>query len=265
MAGMNEQERKALEDFVAREIGAAAAFVKHEEAEFIEHNSWKNVTGHCLIEAARACVFGDLLGFDHELKKDFALAALLHDGHKKQEIEAIQEEMRRGGSGRAASMSATDVYLKELSAKSVPQRVIQFIGFAGGMPEALFAAKDILDQGTATSEGLAALLIHYIDAYTRNDEWTEQAAENQNDLDRRAEKNKKNQNYTKINDEITDILRSHPFFSGRNGFEAMVVIGREIEKKLSPLISMRLGVPIEPVKIPETIDGLLRTQTTVLA
>ncbi len=262
---MNEDERRRLERFLADEIGVTSRFIHREEAEFGEKDNWKNVRGHCLIEAARVSIFADILGFDRELTQDVALAALLHDGHKQQEIEAIQEDMRRGGSGRAGSLAATHIYLERLAVEGVRERVIRLIGFAGGMPEALLAARHILDQHALTNDDLAALLIHYTDAYTRNDLWTEPASGDLNDLDRRAEKNKNNSNYQKINDEIKGMLSNNPTFRGLTGFEAMVVLGREIEKKLSPFLSMRIGGIIEPVKIPETIDKLLRERVTLLA
>lgn len=261
---MEMDERKKMEEFVAREIGEAARFVRAEEG-FIEEANWENVTGHCLIEAARACILADLLGLDAELKKDLVLAALLHDGHKRQEIEAIQEEMKRGGSGRAASLAVTQKYLEELAAKGVPKRVIELISFAGGMPEALFAVKNILDKAVTSDDDLAALIVNYADAYTRNDDWAEPATPNLNDLDRRAEKNKNNPNYAKINEEVADILRGHLFFGGLNNFEAMVTLGREIEKTVSRFIKAKSGREIEPLKIPETVDGLIREKITTAA
>ncbi|MDP2598524.1 MAG: hypothetical protein Q8P49_01700, partial [Candidatus Liptonbacteria bacterium] len=96
MGTSSEGQRKQLERFVASQTGVSPEL---EEKEFFEKGNWENVTGHCLLEAARACVFADLLGFDADLKKDLAIAALLHDGYKRREIIAIQEEVKSGGSG----------------------------------------------------------------------------------------------------------------------------------------------------------------------
>ena len=41
--------------------------------------SWRNVSEHCLVEAARAEVFADKLGFSEDFKKDLVTAALAHD------------------------------------------------------------------------------------------------------------------------------------------------------------------------------------------
>ncbi len=256
---MDTNERKIIEVFVGREIGAMPKLSELEGAEFLEKENWENVTGHCLIEAARACVFADLLGFSTQLKKDLALAALLHDGHKKLEIEAIQEEIKNGGSGRAASLAVTKKYLEELATKGVPKRTIELIGFAGGMPEVLFAAKEILDHASLAEDDVAALVMHYVDAYTKNDEWVESSSGNLNDVDRRAKKNKDNPNYKKIGEEIDRILRGQPFFSGMDSFEAMALLSHKIEEKFSELIVQKNGMHIRPFDLPQEIDKILKT------
>src|SRR5579872_3195062 len=98
--------RKQLERFIADETGIASGVVAKEEVAFLKEENWDNVTDHCLMEAARACLFADILGFDPALKKDLALAALLHDGHKRREVEAIRSAIRNGSSGREASNRA---------------------------------------------------------------------------------------------------------------------------------------------------------------
>lgn len=256
---MDASERKKIEEFVARGVKDTAEFIKIEQENFGERGVWGNVTGHCLIEAARVSVFADILGFSAELKKDAMSAALLHDGHKRQEIAAIQEEMSNGGSGRNASMAATKKYLEDLAEKGVSKRVIRFIGFAGGMPEALFAVKDILNSESPRDEDVAAIIINYIDAYTRNDEWAEPAVQGTNDVDRRVEKNKNNPNYKKIGEEISRILQSVPFFSGMDSFEAMAAISHDVGKKLSELIIQKSGVQIASLNLPEEVDKILRT------
>src|SRR5438105_635719 len=107
-------ERQHIERFVTTIAGISPELV---EKEFAQRGNWTNVSGHSLIEAARVCVLGDLLQFDAELKKDLALAALLHDGNKKTEIEAIQQEIKAGGSGRGASLGAAREYMEELAGK----------------------------------------------------------------------------------------------------------------------------------------------------
>lgn len=256
---MDTNERKRIEEFIGREIGVMPSLPERDGGKFAGKDNWENVTGHCLIEAARACVFADLFGFNAQLKKDLVLAALLHDGHKKLEIEAIQKEIKNGGSGRSASLAVTKKYLEELVAKRVSKRTVGLIGFAGGMPEVLFAAKEILDHAPLTDDDLAALVVYYIDAYTRNDEWAEPSSEGENDVDRRAKKNRNNPNYKKIGEEIDQILGPHPFFSGMDSFAAMAMLSHKTEEKLSELIAERSGRQIRPLDIPRKIDKILKT------
>ena len=103
------------------------------------------------------------------------------------------------------------------------------------------------------------MVAHYVDDYTQNDEWVMSAGmvENSkivNDVDRRAEKNKNNPNYEKIDKEVVDILKKYDFFFGMTSFEAMAMISHEIEKRFAVLISRKAGTQIDSLDIPEFID-----------
>ena len=50
---------------------------------------WGDVTQHCLVEAAASRVLSDTLGLSPKDKEKFFKAALVHDAHKRPEIEAI--------------------------------------------------------------------------------------------------------------------------------------------------------------------------------
>lgn len=229
----------------------------------LRQGNWENVTDHCVMEAARARVFADLLGLDAPLKKDLMRAALLHDGHKRREVEAIQQALREGGSGYRASTRVTAAYLQELKGKNIPDRIIHLIDFAGGMPETVLSVKAILDKAHRSSDDLAALAMHYIDAYTRGSMWVERAevaagGRSVNDLDRRIERNRNNPDYWKIAEEIAGIFRDNPFFSRRTVFEAMVAVDHDIERLLAPRLSAGAGKPVDPLQIPEFIDGTIK-------
>ena len=256
---MNPSEkakREHLEKFIRTSAGVTTKTLEEE-------HQWQSVTGHCLIEAARMCVFADMLEFGEKLKKDAVLAALLHDGHKKEEIEAIHAALKNGESGLDASNSVTKKYLEELRSKKVPERTIYFIGMVGGMPEALIEIKKILDAERRNDEAVAALAGHYVDDYTRGDEWAlpaERRGEHMiNDVDRRVEKNQNNPNYDKIDAEAKEMLRANPFFSGKTSFEAMAVVSHKIEKTFAHLLGARDGTRIDPLDIPEIIDQKIKS------
>lgn len=50
---------------------------------------WGDVAQHCLVEAAASLVLSDTLGLSPTDKENFFKAALVHDAHKRPEIEAI--------------------------------------------------------------------------------------------------------------------------------------------------------------------------------
>ena len=104
---------------------------------------------------------------------------------------------------------------------------------------------------------------HYIDDYTFNDVWARDAAGGLNDVDRRSEKNRNNPNYQKINDDITEILRPTPSFSGMDGFSAMAAVSHAVEKKLSELIAQRSDRRIEFLDLPAAIDAEVRRRITL--
>ncbi len=251
-------KKKSLENFIASAVGLLPDFSKNK-------NEWQTTADHCLIEAARACVFADMLGFDAELKKNLASAALFHDGNKPLEIKAIQEAIKDGKPNRAASNVATRKYLEELREKGVSSRVIRFISLIGGAPEVLFEIKKILEKKIPSTEEIAALVAHYIDDYTIGGEWVEPMARVSgatfiNDVDRRMERNKNNPNYKKIDIEDSLVLRGSPIFYGMSSFEAMAAVSHEIEKKLSLFIKTKSGIQVDPFSIPEMIDGKIKEE-----
>lgn len=260
MGKISESEINQIKNFINRETYNVSRLVKAKEIGFSGESNWGGVKGHCLIEAARVCILADLLGLGNETKKKLVLAALLHDGHKKEEIEAIQEEIKNGGSGRVASILATERYLIRLSKNGVPKEVISLIGFAGGMPEVVFAVEKIINKENITNSDLAKIVLHYVDAYTRNDEWVEPAEAGINDIDRRAEKNRQNHNYQKITDEISAIFASRDFFPKLDSLAVMALVNHMIEEKISRLISERNGVDVGALFIPEEIDRRLKAQ-----
>jgi hypothetical protein len=255
----------ALQSYVASAISSPEAI--HEAVSYISAHNWDNVSRHCLLEAARACIFADLLRFDVRLKRDLVFASLLHDGHKQREIEAMREEIAHGGSGQSASNKAVEAYLDELRSRGVARRTVEFIGLIGGLPEVLARVMAIAEKVNQNDEEVAALVAHYIDSYTRNDEWV-QAAQSEagvriNDLDRRMRNNRRNSNYQKGNEEVRQELLRHPLFSGMDCFGAMAYVGHRIEERFSALIAARSSRVIAPLDLPEVIDISVRAEVGV--
>ena len=251
---LDEARRKRLEKYVAYALGVLPA-LSHSKT------GWGDLYNHCLIEAARARAFADVLGFDKGLTKDLILASLFHDGNKRLEIAAIQEAATSGESTRNASNTVTKRYLEELAEKGISRRVIRFISLVGGAPNVLLEITKILEKKSLSAEEVATLVAHYIDDYTTGGEWATPAAHMPdgtfiNDIDRRMEKNRNNPNYKEIDAEDLRTLQDLQIFSGKSSFETMAVVSHEVEKKLVSLVRSWTG--ISHFRIPEIIDDRIR-------
>lgn len=221
--------------------------------------SWKNVSEHCFMEAARVEVFVEKLHFSESDKNNLILAAALHDFYKKFEIEAIKKEIESGGSGIKAYAEVSDKTINLLKENKIKEEIIKIISLVGGHHKVLFEIKKILDKKILTDAEIAVLVMHYIDDYTIGGEWVKPAEKTQNgtiinDIDRKMERNFNNPNYQKMNDEAIIFYKGHSFFEGKTTFEAMADISHLIEKRLSELIKERNKEIIESAELPEIID-----------
>ena len=232
--------------------------------EFLDTDLWENVVVHCMMEAARGFFFSDILGFDPGLKKDLVMGLVLHDGFKRREITAIQDELAHGGTGLSASIAVTRDYISRLRACGVPERSLLFINSIGGKPDVLVGIKKILDKASLTDDDWAVLVAHYIDDYTRDGNWVEPASDGMNDVDRRILKNRNNQNYTRMNQESAQQFEQYPIFSGKDACSVMALLDRIIEKDLTALIAKRSQKTIAPLELPEVIDAELKRKVSAI-
>lgn len=257
MNGNNPQkptQSLVLEDFIRKSIGPLPDFFEKEEG-------WRGLYDHCLIEAARAAVFAEALGFSEALKKDLILASFLHDGHKKLEIAAIQAAVKNGQSGREASNRVAAGYFQELRARNIPDRTVRLIGLVGGAPKVLIEIRKLLDKKLLSEEELAAIVVHYIDNYTIGGDWVSPVTRApdgapENDVDRRMARNESNPNYKEINAEDSSVFRRLEIFDGLTSFDVLAVLSHAIERRLSPLSG--LWKNREPSSIPEVVDETIK-------
>jgi len=225
---------------------------------------WGNVTEHCLMEAARAGVLAELLGFSQELQDALAEAAVAHDFYKKREIELTRKDIANGGSGRAGVLLNEREAAAALHAAGFSDSQISWIQSVSGDPENTAAMKKILDSETMDSNELAQLVLHYIDNYTRGAAWVTPAESGEsgleNDIDRRNFSNAQNPDYQKMNEEGRKLNANHPFFDGMTRFEGAAAVNHEIEKVFSKIIAAR-GISVRfPEQLPELIDERIRAK-----
>lgn len=264
MTGTVDQAKEQLFDRLRAQFPQAIELHRQFRLFELDKNgrSWANVSEHCLIETARVEVFADWLSFTTELKNDLMLAAALHDFNKRFEIEAIEADIAAGGSGLTGYDRASEAATEKLQRSGFAEQVIRLVNSAGGRAETLFALDAILSQAQSTDDDFACLVMYYVDSYTRGSDWVEPAAEENgqliNDVDRRLHKIYTRPDYHRMNDESVKLFKNHPHFSGKTTAEVMLSLGHTIETRLSALMAQRSNQIIEPARLPEAVDEVIR-------
>jgi hypothetical protein len=211
---------------------------------------WGNVSEHCLVEAARAEEFAELLKFSPEMRKMLMNAAAVHDFHKKFETQYTKKNGKLWDSFEASD----EIGKEKLQQANFPEDVIEVAGSVGH--GSFSDMEKLVQKETFEEHDIARLVMHYIDDYTTGAEWTLPAFQIdgvwQNDLDRRIAKNKENVNYQILNEE------GRARFGGRRTFEMQLEIGKKIEELLTTLINERSNILINPQDLPSLIDKRIR-------
>jgi len=223
---------------------------------------WSNVTEHCLVEAARVGALADMLGLEGEVREKLISAAALHDFNKKEEIRLTHEDIAAGGSGRRGVLVCEENNEKILKGAGFSEAVISIARHVTGDPEDVYFIKDILDAPNLSQEGLAHLIMHYVDNYTKGSSRAEAASYEDgrgvNDIDRRNKMNSSNPAYKKMNEEGLILNQNHPFFKGMTRFEAAAALNHLIEKKFADIMKKN-GLDIEnPIGIPQFVDERIK-------
>ncbi|MBI3624043.1 hypothetical protein HY218_00235 [Candidatus Saccharibacteria bacterium] len=208
---------------------------------------WGNVSEHCLVEAARAREFGQLLGFEEGLIEDLITAAALHDFYKKDEKAIVTKQ----GLSWEAFEEASHESSEAIREAGFSDRIAWLVGAVGH--GSLLDTKEILEETEPTPDQEAFLVMHYIDDYTVGSDWAEPASGVSN-FDIRMDKNEANERYRLLNEE------GRPFFNGRTTFEIQRQLGHEIEARLVDMINVRSGQHVSPADLPVFIDDQIRTR-----
>lgn len=214
-----------------------------------KENPWKNVSEHCLVEAARSEVFSDLLGLPHDVKTDLRLAAAGHDFNKRNEIESSTNQGL--DTFNEAGKQAED-WMKNIG---VNKRVIIWIG--GLADNKLLYAESLARKKDPSPDDLAYIVMHYLDDYTINSDWVTpvnvlEDGRRINDLDRRIDRLEANPKYAQLNEDGRTI------FNGETAYQAQRRVGHLLETTLARLISQKQGTKIDPLDLPEFVDENIR-------
>lgn len=236
--------------FAQIKTDVAPALQMHQRAKLWDANDdWSNVTRHCLLETARVSILAELLGLSPAITQDLQLAAAAHDFFKRGEKKIAIARGLNGENYGLAGRGST----RALQHAGFPERVVRLSNAVGHTTIA--ETKVFLQKPTLADDDIAHLVMHYVDDYTVDDKPVTPAAEELgrviNDLDRRMDKNNANPRYQKMNEEG---FREF----GELSYEAQRETGHAVERRLAALLQERAEIVIDPLTLPEFIDGELQ-------
>ncbi len=215
---------------------------------------WGNVTEHCLVEAARAREFGEILGFAPDLAEDMITAAAIHDMFKLNEKKIVSAR----GLGWDAFEEVNRQLVKVMRESGYSDRVIWFAGAVGH--GSLLDTQSIMEQTDLSPDEEAFLVMHYIDDYTVGSDWAEPPKEIDgkriSNFDVRMDMNEANERYNKLDQD------GRTLFEGRSTFEVQRELGHAVEDRLASMVSERTHTSITPDMLPVFIDDQVRQRIT---
>ena len=241
------------------ESGLPAASAYHSEQE-----TPKGAIRHCLLVAARSKILARDIGLLDDTIDDLVLGVALHDtfpnvnGVKpcKKTHEFLWEDFLR-------SYDQTRGRLKNAG---FSEQVVALAGAASHL--AYWQAEKIL-KNKPNEYGAAFLIVHYVDAYTADDEqisWVkpEEVREQKNEDD--VIRNELDYRMVRKEFDYFNLSRGgvkhykDKLGVGTRTFQAELRLCRDIEKYLCALINARRASPINPIIIPRCVDMKLRAE-----
>lgn len=252
----NSFEKKKIEYFKKISLSVREAFKMHKEAglwgEKNSEEDWRDVSEHCLVEAARAQVFADKLGLSEDVKRDLVSAAALHDFFKKEEIKIYETKGISWDNYEKAEERASNL----LREGGFNERVIKLVGSIGMI--ALGEVKGILGKKELSQDDIAFLVLHYIDDYTNGSEWAEPSKTGEDGkkvcgLDERL--NAAAKKYWPLGEQGGERL-----FNGESSFSVEIKTGHLVEKRITDILNERHNVNIIPEDLPYFIDQKIKNE-----
>lgn len=219
-------------------------------------DDWRNVTTHCLVEAARAKIFADLLGFSKEVSTNLITAAALHDYNKRSEVEVGKGVTEITWESTEETSVQGDIQMRECG---IPDDIIVLVNAVAHT--SFQKTAELLEKGMLSEEEVAYLVMHYIDDYTIESTWAEDSeivnGKLINALDKRIAKNKENAKYRKINEKGFELF-------GVSTYDYQLTLGKKVEAVLAGLIRAETLQPIVPQNLPCFIDNLIKEETGMI-
>ena len=217
-------------------------------------DDWRNVSHHCLVVAARCKVLAEKLHMDSQIIDHLVEAAIVHDAHKKAEIELVKQANETGKKLWAVFEQSGEESAKILADNNinpVTQSIAPFSGHGS-----LKRIQEILKKETLTTTEIAQLIMYYTDAISQNDAWCvdinnpntlETQSIEANVLDYRLATHIDAPKYSRLHDEGLEHIQGKTF-------DVMREVGHSIEQKLSGIFQERTNKQIISTDWPSHID-----------
>lgn len=251
-------EDKERDFFIKIGLHVREAFKMHKDKEAGDlwgrkdsQKDWRNVSEHCLVEAARAEVFAEKLELSGETKNNLIIAVALHDFYKKHEIEKAGEE----GLSFESMVHASEEASKILKKRGFSKKIIRLVGSVGA--DSLIETEEILKKQNLTEEDIAFLILHFIDDYSTGSDWVEAGTDA---LGIRIDKAEANPKYKLLNEQ------GREYFNGETSFEAQRRVGNLVQDKIANLMKER-GMTIDdssgiPYMVDQEIKNKIESENT---
>lgn len=192
---------------------------------------------HMLVVTARAMILGEWLGLSSEIMQDLKLSAAMHDAFKAEEHKITKEGNFTWKSFEIAEAKETE----ELRKAEVSEELIDLIHAAG---HPLNEAQRKIKMQNLFEADWAWLLIFYTDNYTSGVSWA-----NGDSIEERFGKDRVK--YIGFDESAIGKIDGHP---NERGFDALIRVGKEAQKKIAERLSELKGESVEPAELPVLVD-----------
>ena len=202
--------------------------------------NWRRVSKHCIVEVARASVFAEKFGLLEETKNNLIEAAALHDFYKKKEIKSAGSTGLTWENMRRSSLEADKI----MRAKGVKKDVIELVDSVG--LGALENIERILKKKRLSEKDIASLVLHYIDAYTKETDWAKVAEGDINAMDLRINDGAINPKYRPVYEK--------EYSDGETVANAQSRIDHSVQEVLAGMLRKKTAEEVAPQDMPYLID-----------
>jgi hypothetical protein len=230
--------------FAGLAVDLQPAMRAHKQEGMLERHEnprdeWRNVTEHCLVEAARVLELADMVGLSDEVRRDLMMAAGLHDFYKKSEREIASAHGNSWESFEEASRQSK----QKMEEGGFSERVVRLANSVGH--GSLLEAEALAAKPELSEDELAFLVLHHVDDYTAGTNWVERGHD---PLRERIMGNVGKPAYHALD----EAGRQH--FGGTTTFKKQYEIGEKVAARLAEVARARSTEMVDGPALPLAVD-----------